>query len=286
MTGFLLLACWLSASLPATYSRPSLLINPTAADSARPDFCIREASLRAAQSLRVFENGSCILMDPHSDAADSLAMIAASPPIYMYMRQPPASSMLLLRTRAGTKPNAYDFITTGAVNHTQVDATSLNGTSEPYMSPLMDHQPAPFTQVHLQLFNNTSDTPVVDLVFRVEGSDVLRKGDWFSKDRLKSASPWDINVIKITTFKTFSLIGKGRRKFAILIHTTCDSMGYMYLFTISPACNFDMKFVNKEYYTYAPNVPVRFADGGAKEAFEFRITGDVSPTSLVYIREE
>ena len=277
-----------STELSAAHScsrQPVLSIDPDPDASHKSDFCIRAATVRSAFAMQVFANGSCQLI-----YACSILNTTLQPALYMRLR--PASSVLLLRTVADTQPHAYDLLTKGTPNTTNVLVDRLLGQSLPYMSSLVAMDPSPFSHVHVQLFDNATLTPAVNITFRAEDTQAIKEGKWFLQDRLEAAFPWDVDVMKSEKFEIFSMKGWSRRRFFLL--TTrggcTEFSGYMFLYKLTEKvqCNYDKgRFVNGNYYLYIHNGPKLFSSPDSKELFEFRIVGQtISASTLVYVRIE
>lgn len=256
-------------------------VDPPPAKTNRPDFCVRQASIAAAASFRVFSNGSCLLLGVCPPVA-----VAAVP---LYMRLRPSARLILLRTRPDTQPHAIDLLITGTPDAKQQNAADLRGRTAPYLSPLVTLQPPVFSHLLVQLFDNASSPAAVDLGFRVESSDSLRRALWFAKSRLEAAFPWNVTAMRKENYQLFTA-NNNRRKFLIhKNHNECSVVRVnMYLFKQSnrDSCDFDSKFTHREYYVFVPNGPDNVADEAKRrEAVEFRIIGVVgSSPNPVYVR--
>lgn len=284
MVLLLFLAGCLSLISAQTCSRQySFLIHPAPSEANRRDYCIQQATLTAASFLRALSNGSCLLFN---------ACAAKTTSEYpLYRRLLPGSPMLLMRTKPDTHPHAYDLFRKGQVS------TNLYRESEPYLSPLVAMNPNPFSHLHVQLFDNISIVPGVDLTFRIKRNDSVREGAWFSKERLVAAYPWNITVMKKLDYKHFTMNGIYQRKFLVANYgghrkDACwGSKVYMYLYidhgVRDITCPLDNTFIKFNYYVYFPDAPEEFTYNSKRiEAFEFRILGDIEVSrDSLYIRE-
>lgn len=263
--------------------RSDIFLSPKERSS--KSFCVREASLRQASIFRILKNGSC-----HFYTTVTTALSATSP-LPIYKRLSPAFSVLLMRTGVKGDDDPAELLFKGPTNQCQ-ETVSPSHEVRSFKSPLFEvwgESLAALSRINVQLFTAEEVPPIVDLEFRVEKTDILREGKWFSKQRLLSSKPWKKEHLTSTNFHLFSINGDKYKKFAILTkNSVCtESEGYMFLVQNWRVCQkYEKTNDSWIYFTVKEDRSAKFAKRNIKKANELRILGFVERNSddIYYVR--
>ena len=118
--------------------------------------------------------------------------------------------------------------------------TRAFNSTHPFKSRLVTSSPTTFSHVREQLLtgNVTSSlTTVVGLSFRIAHDESVSSGVWFRKDRLETAYPWSVSVMKSHSYPYFSIDGlvglRCNRRFYLSEHTDECNVTKGYILTTS-----------------------------------------------------
>lgn len=136
-----------------------------------------------------------------------------------------------------------------------------------------------------------------ELRFRLEEGDSIFKGEWFSKERLVSASPWDIVKMQTMTYTYFSIegMGKTRRFYQSQNNDGCHvTAGFMLTTDEEGDCPWEKlpKTVDGQKPVYARYMWAEknkmygvWSTADTRDSDEFRLIGDTEKKHYIYYAE-
>ena len=196
-----------------------------------------------------------------------------------------------MRTHGVTKVSPYwffRFANASSEHMTIKEADAKRNVN--FKSPLMAtdaHQS--LKAIYVELFDSAGRRKT-HVGFRINPGESIKKGSWFAKDRLISASPWSLNRMKKTKFNYFSIDGvkdvRTTRRFYINVSFGgCpNDRGFMAIIE-RPYCRWEKRkrYTPSYIWTSSGNTYGRY-NYRTYEAAEFRMYGIFNKSPQHYAR--